>query len=198
VKKRILTAFVILLALPFLIFQASPAYAYTRATGTVIDGKTKSPWAYGGEVYLVNNSVGCILGTAYLTAGGVFSITYLTTNDLGTIPLCAGLPSAGHAIGVVIDFTCTVSGDCNGLRPPGVNAPGTNTSCNYTELALPIPFSCGFIETGTGPTAVSLQSVGLSSNQATATAVMLLTLLLMAGSSLTILRRRRQGSGLVG
>jgi hypothetical protein len=129
----------------------SSAHAYTGATGNVIDSATLNGWTFGGDVYLVNNTDNCILGTAYLEANGTFTITNLVTNDLGST-LCSSSPGGNNTIVVLIDFTCAISTDCNGLGPSPQGPPGTHSDCSFLEISVAsFNFSCGYIRTGTGP-----------------------------------------------
>ena len=170
-KATVFLAVVILLALMIM-----PTFAYSPVTGSVIDSITSQPWQYGGEIYISGSVSNLLAGPVPLPVNGNFSI------PITAIP--------GETITVVIDFTCAAT-PANCIDPPGdYPPPGTNTVCSFTELAIPIPFGCGFIETGTGPTAVSLQDFGTSTSNLPLLGIGFVVVAL-AGITFVTIRRRQ-------
>lgn len=153
-KSKLVTAFFLFLALALL--MPSSAFAYAGVTGSVIDSKTSQPWAYGGDVWVLNMANGDIIATGALTASGTFSIAYgadgLGVGSLGPAPV------SGNQVKIIIDFTCSQSGDCGGLGPAPNGNPG-NSEFTYTEAPIPGYLHAGYIKTGTGPTAIKLESL---------------------------------------
>lgn len=137
------------------IFFTTSVLAFDGVKGSVIDSKDKEPWSHGGDVYVLTN--GSIAATGQLSSTGTFTLTY-GTDILGqcTSPPGCTTPGNGDTIEIYIDFECTVSGDsCN----PPEGYPSTNNDCTYSEQGLPFTYNCGYIETGTGPTAIVLNNL---------------------------------------
>lgn len=153
-KSKLVTTFFLLLALALL--MPSSAFAYAGVTGSVIDSKTSQPWGYGGDVWVLNVANGDIIATGALSASGTFSIAY-GDDDLGVGSL-GSAPVSGNQVKIIIDFTCSQSGDCGGLGPAPNGNPG-NSEFTYTEAPIPGYLHAGYIKTGTGPTAIELESL---------------------------------------
>jgi len=157
-KSKLVTALFLFLA--FALLVPSSAFAYSGIKGSVIDSKTSQPWAYGGDVWVLNMATGEVIATGSLTAGGAFSIAYgndgLGVGSLGAAPL------SGNQVKIIIDFTCSQSVTCGGLGPAPNGDPG-NSEFTYTEAPIPGTLSAGYIKTGTGPTAIQLESLTVAS-----------------------------------
>jgi hypothetical protein len=163
-KSKLITAFFLFLALALL--MPSSAFAYAGVTGSVLDSKTSQPWVYGGDVWVLNVANGDIVATGALSASGTFSIAY-GDDDLGVGSL-GSAPVSGNQVKIIIDFTCSQSVDCGGLGPAPNGNPG-NSEFNYTEAPIPGYLHAGYIKTGTGPTAIKLESLTVSPAGSTST-----------------------------
>ena len=122
-----------------------PAEAWTGIVGEAIDSVDKDPWVWGGDVYVVNESTGDVVATTTLDGNGAFSVAY---GDDGLGCSCVGAaPVDGDRVTVYILFN---SG--------GGGTPGTG-SISFTEAPIAEVYNVGYIQTGTGPTAITLQAV---------------------------------------
>lgn len=169
--------FLVMLATVFaLALTAQATFAWTGVTGQAFDDQGQG-WTHGGDVYILNNATGDIEGTGTLAGDGSFSITYGTDGlTCGCVNLDATAPTAGSSMSVFIIYN-------NG----GLGTPGTGQA-NYSEAPIPTAFNLQ-VNTGTGPTAINLQSVSTNAGVAMPLAVGV-ALLLLAGASIVILRRR--------
>lgn len=168
-KKKLALLFTLVL----LLVMVAPSFAWNGVSGTLIDSVDKDPWLFGGDVWIVNNTNGNILGTGTLAANGTFNIAFGTD---GLVCGCVTNVSAnGDALEVII------------IPNPGPNgAPGV-ASKTFTQNPIPARYATGYLETGTGPTAISLQGFGGTSNLPLVAGLMVV---LMAGVTFVAIRRR--------
>jgi LPXTG-motif cell wall-anchored protein len=220
--KKIAVLLVVILGLFGLVFANAPATnaapdAYTGLSGRIIDSKTLEPWSYGAEVWVIQTTgtnVG-LKGTTTVAADGTWSITFNSTDDLN---LCGSLGgcSAGNNFAtyvVRVSFSCNLETANTNSRSAGPPPSSTDPNCpadtdlNSTGPALTglpqdfersvtdafqnIVYDVGDWETGRGPTAVSLQSFNTEGG-ANAMLPAVVGLLLLAGASFVIIRRRQQ------
>ncbi len=92
----------------------------------------------------------------------------------------------GQPLELLIDFECSATfATCT----PPEGYPGTHTR-QFTQNAIPIAFNAGYIYTGTGPTAVTLQ--GFDGGTTGSLPVMAgLAVVLLAGLTMFVVRRRQ-------
>ncbi len=170
-----------------LMMMATTAFAFSSATGSVIDSKDKQPWRYGGEVWVYDTASGDICGTTILDANGQFSVRLNgTQNDLnaGTLHDCTNGYN-GNTLEILIDFNCGMGvGTCN---PPN-GYPGTN-STQFTQNTIPVAYNAGYIETGTGPTAILLDNFSAQSSVQWPL-IAGVALLALAGGGFAVARRK--------
>lgn len=185
-KSKVLSA--LLAVIMVSVMFVSPAFAYATVQGSVIDSLNLDPWSYGGEVWVYNPSTGDVCGTGVLSASGTFTIALNGSQDdlgYGGLVNCR-VGMNGQALEILIDFTCGMSvATCS--APYG--SPATATR-QFTQNGLPIAYNAGYIETGTGPTAIQLQGFG-GGNTMTVTVAAGATALLLAGVTFMALRRRK-------
>ncbi|GEM_PF-3270295 len=199
---RIRTATINATFILLMIFLAVPVqvYAYGGVQGQVIDSKNKDPWQYGGEVWVYVVSTGDVCATGRLNpTDGTFNLALNGTDDVlgyGTTADCTTGAFAGQTIEILIDFTCSFKGSYGGstCNPPS-GYPAT-AQVQFTQNALPITYNAGYIETGTGPTAVTLESFSgttvTPSNRLVAVAAGLLGVAVMALTAITLRAGRRR------
>lgn len=145
----------------------TPAQAFTGVSGTVVDNNN-DPWTYGGTVTLYGEVGGVYqeVGSGNInTATGVFDVAYTSDPDDFTEVL------------VLVEFNAGPGGQ-----------PGT-TQLTFTEVPSTNRYNAGKISTNTGPTAITLQGVNAAETGSPALLAGV-ALLLLAGSSLLVLRRR--------
>lgn len=154
---------------------ASPAAAWNGVSGQAVDDEGNG-WTHGGDVYILNNTTGEIVGTGSLAGDGSFSVAY---GDDGITCGCVngGNPNAGNSMSVFIIYN-------NG----GNGTPGTGQS-DYNEAPIPVNFNIGAVSTGTGPTAVTLSGIGADAPASSALPYAL-AVIVLAGASYAMLRRR--------
>lgn len=175
-KKKLLTLVALSCFLVAGMVFASPAAAWTGVTGQAFDAYGQG-WTHGGDVYILNNATGDIEGTGSLDGTGAFNIAYGDDGlTCGCVDLDATLPPGGTSMSVFIIYN-------NG----GVGTPGTGQA-DYTEAPIPTRFNIQ-VNTGTGPTAVTLSGInteaGFNANYAIAA-----LFLVLGGASAFALRRR--------
>lgn len=145
----------------------TPAQAFSGVRGRVVDGEG-NPWTYGGTVTIYGDVGGSYqpVGTGTLnTTSGVFNIGYTSAPDLFT------------TVYILIEYNAGPGGE-----------PGT-TQIEFTELSSNNPYNAGDIDTGTGPTAITLQGINAAATGAPAVLAGV-TLMLLAGATVLVLRRR--------
>lgn len=150
----------LILAIVLLLATSSAALAWDSATGCVVDGNN-DPWTLGGTVVCRQKTTNIVVGQGNIGVDGCYSV-YIGN---GLQVNCTIDPAAGPG-GDPEPFTCVVP-----------------TDTSYT----PLPYDCGVGDTGTGPTAVSLSTLGA---QALPASSALLVLSLLTGGAV-IFRRRR-------
>lgn len=184
----------VFLALVLALVMVVPAFAQSGVSGRLYDGESgdgdpDQPWQHGANIYILNcDSSGNILGTAVYgsiqldgteTPTGEFSSPDWTADDLG---VKNSDPAAG-------DYVCLyVVWNSSGVIPapaPTVTAPQPYLSFVTGQMSF------GNIQSGTGPTAVSLQSFSTEGG-VNAMLPAAVGLLLLAGASFVIIRRRQQ------
>ena len=192
-KSRIFIVFaVVLLAL---LAVASPLFAYDGVSGMVIDSRYGQGWQHGGDVYVENISninnpkliSTCTLGKTVADAGD-FDCVY-GTNGISAANFDGGTPSSGEEIRITIDFTCAGTSNCTGSI---VGTPATLQITYIETTNLPGRNALGYIQTGTGPTAIELADLSVapeSTNWGIVTLVALLGAVTL--SAFVILRNRR-------
>ncbi|MBE2200543.1 MAG: hypothetical protein IAE79_18155 [Anaerolinea sp.] len=178
-----------LLAIVLLLVMVAPSLAYNDATGNVVDSKESDPWVYGGEVWIYNTVSGTICATGLLSGTGTFTLPLDGSVDalgVGITATCIGGANNGQVLEILIDFNCGMGvGACT---PPN-GYPGTYTR-QFTQNAIPITFNAGYLYTGTGPTAVTLQ--GFDGGTTGSLPVMAgLAVVLLAGLTMFVVRRRQ-------
>lgn len=146
-----------------LLMVVPTALAWDRAVGCTVDAYG-DPWTWGGTVVCRQDVTGIIVGTpspAYLDANGCFDVF----------------------IGNGLRVNCTIN------YTPGPNGDPANDVCQIPtdSTYLPYPWDCGLIDTGTGPTAVSLSGFGAAAMPAGTAA---LGLAALAGLAAAWKRRR--------
>lgn len=151
----------VLVLLAFLWLPYS-VYAYNKVQGQVIDSKNKDPWQYGGEVWVYVVSTGDVCATGRLNAtDGKFNLNLDgTSNALGYSPVvnCTQAVYNGETIEILIDFICSYAGPYGGSTCNPPNGYPATKSVQFTQNGIPITYNAGYIETGTGPTAVTLET----------------------------------------
>jgi hypothetical protein len=171
----------------------TPAFAYAGVDGQVIDSLDKNPWTYGGEIWVYNTSTGAVYATCVLDATGDFDdagdpspdgLCDYGDNALGYGTIAAA-PGFGTSITILIDYTCSSGSGCS---PPANGTPG-NYSHQYNEAPPPGYYNTGYIETGTGPTAITL--VNATAASANVWLPVGLAVLALAVVGAVVVRRRR-------
>lgn len=150
----------LLLAIVLLLVTSSAALAWDQATGCVVDGYGDA-WTHGGTVVCRQKTTNIVVGQGAIGADGCYSV--FIGNGLQVN--CTIDPAAGPS-GDPEPYTCVVP-----------------TDTSYT----PLPWECGLGDTGTGPNAVSLSTLGA---QALPAGSALLVLGLLTGGAV-VLRRRQ-------
>jgi hypothetical protein len=189
-KRYLLTLFVVVLVA---LASVTPALAYNGIKGTVIDSKNKEPWVHGGDVHLVNAS-GTTVATCKLNSVGEivdgtpgngetecnYGDNYLEVASFdGT--------AVGNDMTLIIDFECVLSPET--CEPPAGYPESPNlTFDDYAGLPETL-YNFSWIETGTGPNAVSL--AGLSGTSGLAL-MGVLPLAAVAGLGAVKLNRKKQ------
>jgi len=172
--------FALLTVIVLLAVTVIPAFAYSGVSGTAYDFYG-NPWQHGGTVYIigttVNGGTNTLIGsTALSTSPGTygqfaFSWAGLLANDQ---------PTDFTNVSIVIVFN-------NG----GLGTPPTQQYTNqFTQFTfIPGSYSLGNVDTGTGPTAITLDGITTGS-QSSLPLIAGLTALALAGVSLVAIRRR--------
>ncbi|MCA9970491.1 MAG: hypothetical protein KC425_09765 [Anaerolineales bacterium] len=176
----------LLFTLVMLMIMVAPTLAYGSVRGEIIDSKDLDPWQHGAEIWVYNTVTGDICATIRLNPGtSSFNVSLDgTVDDLGGGSVDCRTGMSGQTIEILVDYTCAVFGGCT--APAGTPATGT---IQFTQNGISIlPYNAGFIKTGTGPTAISLQGFGGSS--ASLPLVAGLMVVLMAGVTFVAIRRR--------
>ncbi len=188
----------ILIAVIMLLIVVLPAYAHTGVSGRLFDGlpgdgDSDLPWTNGANIYAINcDASGAIIGDEiYATivvpgegdAGydpanaGRFADPWLT-DDL----LLGGLTSPDGT-----DYVCLyVQWGAGSVNTP----PDTLTAPIRNLLFINSNMSFGNIQSGTGPTAIQLQQIDVTTTNTFLPIGM--SLLLLAGISFVLVHRRRQ------
>lgn len=191
--KKILS--IALIAVFVLLLSATVVFAYNSVQGQVIDSKNGDPWTYGGEVWVYDTQTGDVCATGVLDANGNFSLSFGTNADDGLnqgTTDCTQSTYNGHTFEILIDFNCsTNTGACN---PPS-GTPGTSTT-QFAQNSVPVTYDAGYIETGTGPTAVTISDVqvGTSTARAGLPFAAAAGIAALGAGAVTLLRRRRRDS----
>ena len=154
-----------------LILMAVPAFAWTGASGKVIDNKTNGGWAHGGTVYAIGGNG--IVGTWAL--------------DTTVGPTLGNWGGAYNGVATIDGETITIVFVLNAAPGSPYPAPGI-ADITYTEFAVPAERNIGNVLTGTGPTAVTLQNI-TADNNSTAISIGFVVLML-AGVTFVMFRRR--------
>ena len=184
-KLFLLVAVILVAAMVF----PTPAYAWTGVTGQVIDSLNLDPWAYGGQVWVVNNTNGTILIAAELDINGAFNFAWLT-DTLGPLGVCGGSPC--------VDATAAPA-STNSLELVIIPYPGPNgtpgvISRTFNQNVIPARYNPGYLETGTGPTALELVDFSVtpqSSNNTWLPFVLLVGSVALVSGAVTVIRKRR-------
>ena len=180
-----------------LIALAAPLFAYTGATGMVIDSKFGQGWEHGADVYIeiiTNPNNPRLISTCELLQPpdpdtGDFDCAY-NSNDLNHSAFIANtFPDDGDTVRVTIDFTCEESGNCTFGNTEGTPATLQFTYVESTNLNF--RNNLGYILTGTGPTAVELADINLTSESLNWSIVGLVGLLAIVTVTMYVIIRRR-------
>lgn len=154
-----------------LIIMAASVFAYSEATGCIIDGATSLPWTHGGYAEVYNNGSGTPIGGQFpLDGNGCF---------LAEI----------HASGT------HNAGEVRITLNPGPEGTPDPIACTYeAQLQNPVILDCGDMPTNTGPNAVTWSNVSADASAGfpvEAAAFGLLALILVSGG-IALLRQQRQ------
>ncbi len=153
---------VVVLALMAFLWLPYGIYAYTSVQGQVIDSKNKDPWQYGGEVWVYDVNTGNVCATGRLDpSDGTFNLNLDGSSNVLSYPSttdCTDAAYNGKTLEILIDFTCSYSGTYGGSTCNPPNGYPATKSVQFTQNGLPIVYNAGYIETGTGPTAVTLET----------------------------------------
>lgn len=175
-KKLAIIVCVLVLSL----LVATPALAYDGVSGATFDGLNKDSWQYGGTVYFVGTTGGVggqLLGSTTLseTAGSYGEFSF----DWTTPP--ASVPDDGTDVTVVIVF-----------NDGGNGTPQTQQyTAQVTQFSfIPGMYSMGNVETGTGPTAITLGNVAVSSSGGVLPIALMMASLLVVGLTVVVVRKR--------
>jgi hypothetical protein len=104
-----------------------------RVEGCIVDANG-DPWTWGGTVVATQDVTNVPVGSGELDANGCFSVF----------------------IGNGLRVTATIDPAPGPAGDPGPLYCYVPTDTSY----LPYPWDCGFIDTGTGPNAITLSSLG--------------------------------------
>jgi hypothetical protein len=160
-------------------------YAYTGVNGTAIDSSTLQPWAYGGDVWIVNQSNGNILATCVLnTTTGAIQDGSSGTCDYGDDALASGIVNTTRANGNIIEVVVIFN--------QGPNGQPADASVTFTESAIPTRRNLGYIKSGTGPTAVVLSDLSAESSSMGWLPVVLIVAVVVAAGGLWVVARKRR------
>lgn len=189
--RRVITLS-LMIVIVSLVVLAGPVSAFKGVQGQVIDSKTKQGWQYGGEVWVYDTSSSAICATGLLDANGGFSLSLDgTSNALGVSTVDCRTGYNGATFEILIDFNCSMGvGTCN----PPAGTPGT-IQHQFTQNPIPATYDAGYLETGTGPTAITLEV--FSGSAATDTGrlpvgVLVGAMLLSAAGVVALVARRRR------
>lgn len=122
-----------LTAMVLVVLLAPAAYAWDRVVGCVVDANG-DPWTHGGTVVARQNVTGVVVGEGTIGPDGCYEVF------IGN----------GYAVTATIDPAPGPEGD------PGPQICLVPTDSNYE----PEPWYCDPIDTGTGPNAITLSSLG--------------------------------------
>jgi hypothetical protein len=177
-KKRfwvtLIAVIVVTLILP------GTAHAWNGVSGQVVDGASSDPWIHGGQVWVINMTNGNNLATGNLNGDGTFAINF---GDDGVGCGCINNVSLpGHSLQVVVIPNAGPSG-----------APGAIFE-DFQQNSIPIPYPTGYLYTDTGPTAVELADLSVTSQTRSAAwlpIVLLVGSILLVSSAVVIVRKKR-------
>ena len=189
-RTKIAFAALVVATLLLALAVTATSFAYTGVTGRVVDSEFLGRWQWGGDVYIVDGD-GDIVSTCEVSQApgtrGDFLCTY-GDDDIGSTPGFVGGSPDTNPVTILVDFTCTVSGNCTG-GPDGT--PKTN-QVTYEELPVPVVYNAGFIRTGTNPTAITLTGFATEGG---GTNLLLIAaagaVILLAALTLVAMRRRK-------
>ena len=171
-----------------LLLTAVPTFAYGGVNVRVFDSLDQNAWQYGGDVFLISDLDG-IVGTGELDGIGEVVITHGAGSLCGAVGGCNAVTN-GAIVTIVIDFECQTSGNvCN--PPEGI--PATSGDTTYTQNVLPFNFTAN-VNTGTGPTAVTLNTTGAQAGTSMMLLAGSLLVLLLGTATVLVVRRRQQAS----
>jgi LPXTG-motif cell wall-anchored protein len=164
--------FVLAFALALIVVAPSMAY-YNTVSGELRDSKTGALWEYGGNVEVFHCSDLSVIATD--------SVDSAPTAGYGTFSIDISSISADTPLCIEVDFTAGPNGD-----------PGNASKGPYADRSDDTgDLDTGVYFTGTGPTAINLQSFNTEGG-ANAMLPAVVGLLLLAGVSFVIIRRRQQ------
>jgi len=167
-KKLFVTSIVFsALLLLSLAITAAPVAAYNGVTGQAVDANGDG-WTHGGTVTIYEAGNSTPVGTGSLSGNGSFTIDY----DPGN------LPTSFSEMYILINYNAGSGGD-----------PGSE-QISYAEFPEDDYYHAGYIETGTSPTAVTLQ--GISATGTSSLPLLVAAgLMLLAVASFVFFRRSR-------
>jgi len=154
-----------------LIIVATTVFAYSTASGCIIDGATLQPWTYGGYAQVYNNGNPDPIGPQFdLDGNGCFD---------------AEIHESGSHF----------AGEVRITLDPGPNGTPDPISCTYeAQQNNPVNLDCGVMPTNTGPNAVTWSNVSADASAGfpvETAAFGLLALILLAGG-IALVRQQRQ------
>jgi hypothetical protein len=162
------------------LWNAQPAAAFSGVQGRAFDGYG-DPWTHGGQVYVFNNTTGQLVASGDLVTGdpvnnGRFDFPYTQTTNGGN----GVAPLQGHAMSIYIVYT-----------DGGVGTPPL-AQRDYTELAfITGRYSAGNFDTGTGPSAVTLNSIGVATGNGIAIYLVVGVMMALMATAVLVARRNQ-------
>ena len=191
--KKMFAMMLIALFAIFGLWNAQPVAAYTGIQLIVRDSVNNAPWQWRGDVYLVNQTTGDIAATGILGANGQATILHGSGSLCDAVGGCIA-PLNGHVIEIIIDFTCQISlaegltqpGDCP--SPNGI--PNTFGESTYTQNNVPVLITRN-VQTGTGPSAVTLNSIGVATGSGIAIYLVVAVMMALMATAVLVARRNQ-------
>jgi len=148
-----------------LAITAAPVAAYNGVTGQAVDANGDG-WTHSGTVTIYEAGNSTPVGTGSLSGNGSFTIDY----DPGNLPVNFS------EMYILINYNAGSGGD-----------PGSE-QISFTEFPEDDYYNAGYIETGTGPTAVTLQGISATGTSGLPL-VVAAGLMLLAVASFVFFRR---------
>jgi hypothetical protein len=169
VKNRIAILFIVVMI--SLLITPTQVFAFTGVSGNVEDTVTGDPWAWGGYVYLVNQTTGELAGQGSFT-GSSFNIDYSVQPSNNDQIMVYVFPNSGP----------------EGTPPYVFSGPHNEVS------AIPAPLPVGTMVLQSGPNSIELVDFSVTPQSNVSTwlpFILLVGSVILVGGAVTIIRKRQ-------